>query len=271
MGALVLGVVLILGYFYQSYHPYRRLRLVRSSGYHIYFKAGLSGVVFLLLAAATWLLIDFLDLPSRLIDGVEDRPKLTFIEQNTPNWGEIKAFAIFLIALFYCSLHILFCKWFASKETIYGALASIANDLEMLVVNSTIEVTPIRFELDCGKVYVGLPEAPDFASGEIKFITLLPLLSGYVNDEKKIIFNNNYFLHYEEHFSEEDDDEDDIIPEGYEFANSTNEHTTINDFSIVVPVDQIVVASRFSIDAFIEFRQAKKSSLIGPPAPNQQN
>ncbi|MBE0379192.1 hypothetical protein [Pseudoalteromonas prydzensis] len=253
MGALVLGVVLILGYFYQSYHPYRRLRLVRSSGYHIYFKAGLSGLVFVLLATVTWLLIDFFDLPSNLVDGVEEKPKLTFIEQNISYWKEIKAVAIFLIALVFCSLNIFLCKLLSNKKKVYEELASIANDLEMLIVKSTIEVKPIRVELDCGKVYVGLPETPDFESGEIKYITLLPLLSGYVDDKKKIVFNNNYYLHYEEYFNEKSDEE--------------TEHNSINDFSIVIPVEEVVVASRFSIDAFIAFRNAKESVLIGPPNP----
>ena len=253
MGALVLGVVLILGYFYQSYHPHRRLSLVRSSGYHIYFKAGLSGVVFLLLAATSWLLIDFFDLPSKLVDHVQDKPKLIFIEKNIPNWDIIKVSVIFFIAFIYCSGYILFSKWRSNKESIYKNVESIANDLEKLIVDSTVKVTPVRFELDCGKVYVGLPETPDFESGEIKYITLLPLLSGYVDDCKKIIFNNNYYLHYEEYFDEKSDEEP--------------EHNSINDFAIVVPVSEIVVASRFSIDAFIAFRNAKESVLIGPPNP----
>lgn len=254
MGALVLGVVLILGYFYQSYHPHRRLHLVRSAGYHIYFKAGLSGLAFVLLATITWLIIDFFDLPSSLVDRVQDKPELTFLEQSTSYWEVIKAVVIFLIAFLYCSINILFCIWHSSKQNVYKELSRIANDLEMLIVNSTIEVKPIRVELDCGKVYVGLPETPDFESGEIKYITLLPLLSGYVDEKKKIFFNNNYYLHYEEYFDDESDEE--------------SEHNSINDFSIVIPVDEIVVASRFSIDAFIAFRNAKESVLTGPPNPN---
>ncbi|TMO07820.1 hypothetical protein [Pseudoalteromonas sp. S558] len=250
MGALILGVVLILGYFYQSYHPHRRLRLVRSSGYHIYFKAGLSGVVFLLLATFTWLLIDFYDLPSIVVDNVKYTSELTFIEQNITNLAEIKAFIIFIMAFIYCYLHILLCRLFSDKESVYKSLTSIANDLEMLVVNSTIEVTPIRIELDCNKVYIGLPETPDFESGEIKYITLLPLLSGYVDEKKKIIFNNNYYSHYEEYFNSSSEKE--------------TEHSNINDFSIVIPVSGIVIASRFSIDAFIAFREAKKSVLTTP-------
>lgn len=255
MGALALGVVLIIGYFYQSHHPYRRLNLVRSTGYHIYFKAGLSGIFFLLLAFVIWLIVDFFDLPSAFIERYQVQQKLTYISSNPPNWIEIKAVIIFLIAFLTCFIYVQFKIWRSNKNSVFRHVKTLANDLERLVINSTVNVTPIRVELDCGKVYVGLPETPNLEHGEITYITLLPLLSGYVDDTKKLIFNNNYYLHYEEYYNSA--------------STMDTEHETIESFSIVLPVSEIVIASQFSIDAFIAFRNPKDSVLVGP-LPNSQ-
>lgn len=254
MGALALGIVLIIGYFYQNNHPYRRLELVRSTGYHIYFKAGLSGFIFLTSTIAIWLLIDFYDLPSLIIDHFSLKDSLSYLNNNQ-HWNDIKLVAVFAI-MFLLSLGVItFRKIFKNKKNFLKRVKSVAHELELLIINSTINVSPIRLELECGKVYIGIPETPNLEKGEVKFITLLPLLSGYTNSEKKIIFNNNYYRHYKDNFSDGN-------------INSTNGHSSIEDFSIVIPVEQVVVSSGFSIDAFIDFRKPNESELIGPPKPN---
>ena len=145
---------------------------------------------------------------------------------------------------------VLIRKLFNNKAKSLKKVKAVAHELELLIINATTSVSPLRIELDCGKVYVGIPETPNLERGEVKYITLLPLLSGYMDKEKKIVFNNNYYRHYEDNFSDSN-------------INATESHSSMKDFSIVIPVDQVVVASRFSIDAFIEFRKDTKSELIG--------
>jgi hypothetical protein len=251
MGALALGIVLIIGYFYQNNHPYRRLELIRSTGYHIYFKAGLSGFVLLTLAVVIWSLIDFFDLPSTLIDFLSLKDSLNYIKNNN-HWDEIKMVAVFALMFLLSVLFVMFRQFFNTKEESLKRVKDVAHELELLIINATISVSPIRIELDCGKVYVGIPETPNLERGEVKYITLLPLLSGYVDEQKKIIFNNNYYRHYEDNFSDHN-------------INATESHSSMKDFSIVIPVEQVVVASRFSIDAFIQFRKDNRSNLIGAP------
>lgn len=255
MGALILGVILIIGYYYQSSHPYERLKLARSSGYHIYFKAGSSGFIFVLLAFFIWLLIDYQDIPSWFIEKYFSTNKPTFVTNELERWSELKAFLIFFMAFTICLLYIGISKLRINKLKTYNKVKAIANDLELLIINSTLAVNPIRIELENGKVYVGLSETPDLEQGEVNYITMLPLLSGYVDETKKIIFNNNYYRHYEEFF-----------PEKETVVDSSNNE--IDAFSIVLPVDQIVVASNFNIDAFIAFRNAKPSVLVGPVKPD---
>lgn len=253
MGALALGVVLIIGYFYQSQHPYRRLSTVRSTGYHIYFKAGFSGLVFLFLALATWVLIDLLDLPSTVVERYPNEAELTYLKANVSDWHEIKGAFVLFLAFIYCLFYVQLQKFRSSKISVFKQLKSVTNDLEKLVISATVEVKPIRVELSCGKVYVGLPETPNLEHGEVTYITLLPLLSGYIDETKNLIFNNNYYLHYEEYY--------------HRGESSDHEHDTIDKFSIVIPVSEITVASQFSIDAFMAFRNAKESELVGKNKP----
>ncbi len=252
MGALALGIVLIVGYFYQNNHPYRRLELIRSTGYHIYFKAGLSGFIFLILAVIFWILIDLLDLPSALIDSYNLKDSLSYIKNNN-HWNEIKMVAIFALMFLFSAISVITRKLLNNKEKSLERVKTIAHELELLIINATISVSPIRIELGCGKVYIGIPETPNLEQGEVKYITLLPLLSGYMDEKKKIIFNNNYYRHYEDNFSDHN-------------INATNSHSSMKDFSIVLPVEEVVVASRFSIDAFIQFRKDTNSELLGTPS-----
>lgn len=252
MGALALGIVLIVGYFYQNNHPYRRLELIRSTGYHIYFKAGLSGFIFLTLAVIFWILIDFFDLPSALIDSYNLKDSLSYIKNNN-HWNEIKMVAVFALMFILSAISVITRKLLNNKEKSLERVKIIAHELELLIINATTSVSPIRIELDCGKVYVGIPETPNLERGEVKYITLLPLLSGYMDEKKKITFNNNYYRHYEDNFSDHN-------------INATDSHSSMKDFSIVIPVEEVVVASRFSIDAFIQFRKDTESELLGSPS-----
>ncbi|GLX77726.1 hypothetical protein tinsulaeT_10660 [Thalassotalea insulae] len=255
MGALALGIVLIIGYFYQSHHPYRRLELIRSTGYHIYFKAGLSGFVLLSISLSFWSIIDYFDLPSSFIEHLNLKDSIVYIK-NGKHWADIKLVAIFALMFIFTLVYIGIRSCFKTDNESLNRVKKIAHELELLLIESTENVSPIRVELDCGKVYVGISEKPNIDRGEVSFIALFPLLSGYVNDEKKIIFNNNYYLHYEKYIH------------GNEFEEGDS-HSSVADFSIVIPIEQIVVASRFSIDAFIQFRNDNDSELIGPPKPSE--
>lgn len=256
MGALALGIVLIIGYYYQSKHPIRRLELIRTTGYHIYFKAGFSGFIFMILSMATWGIIDFLDIPSSIIDHFNLSGSFIYLE-NIDHWLELKTVAVFSIMSLYCFIAVFFRTFLISldRNGLLERVQNIAHELELLIINCTLEVKPIRLELDCGKVYIGIPDKPNLEQGEVQFITMLPLLSGYVTDEKKIVFNNNYYRHYDNNFNEGN-------------AHQEGEHSSMRDFAIVIPVKEIVIASRFSIEAFIQFRNDDSSELVGPPKPS---
>ncbi|WP_199609223.1 hypothetical protein [Flocculibacter collagenilyticus] len=254
MGALALGIVLIIGYYYQSKHPYRRLELVRSTGYHIYFKAGLSGFLFLALASLIWGVLDYANVPSQVLEGIIYKHSLTASEKHQ-HWDLIKAIGIFILMFLLSTLLIAISHLFNTKQKSFNRVTNVAHELELLIINATKDVMPVRIELDCGKLYVGIPETPNLEHGEVKYITILPLLSGYVDEQKKIVFNNNYYRHYQNNIIDMTTETHPGIQLVEDIDKEIDDsYPSIGDFSIVIPVDSVIVASRFSIEAYIKFR-----------------
>ncbi|MFT4806465.1 MAG: hypothetical protein ACI9YE_003699 [Psychroserpens sp.] len=257
MGALVLGLVLIIGYYYQTNHTIRRLELVRSSGYHIYFKAGFAGFILLTISVAIWSIIDYFDLPSNFIDEYELKETIIFLS-DTKRWMEIKVLVVFVLMFFISFIYVSIVRtyYYFRKNRLLVEITKIANVLEKFIISSTLNVSPVRIDLECGKVYVGLPEYPDLDGGELKYVTFLPLLSGYRNDKKDIVFSNNYYLHYQVKHDENDNDNDELNLDD------------VNDFKIVIPVKDIVVISGFSPDSYIQINEDNSSRLIKPDTAN---
>ena len=146
-----------------------------------------------------WSLIDFFDLPSSTVEYFQLTDSLVYIHNNQ-HWNEIKAVAVFALMFLLSFCAISFRRLVDTKQKFLDRVIAVAHELELLVINATKNVSPIRLELDCGKVYVGIPETPNLEQGKVGYITLLPLLSGYMSAEKKIIFSNSYYRHYEENF-----------------------------------------------------------------------
>jgi hypothetical protein len=251
LGTLVLGLVLIIGYYYQTNHTIRRLELLRSSGYHIYFKAGFAGFILLTISVAIWSVIDYFDLPSNFIDEYEMKATIIFLS-DTKRWIEIKVLIVFVLMFFISFIYVTIVRiyYHFRKNKLLVEITKIANDLEKFIIKSTLNVSPVRIDLECGKVYVGLPEYPDLDGGELKYVTFLPLLSGYRNDKKDIVFSNNYYRHYQIKHIKNVDDEFNL--------------DDVDDFKIVIPVKDIIVMSGFSPDSYMQINEDNSSQLITP-------
>lgn len=247
MGALVLGVILITGYIFILSHPKERYQSKRVEGYKLYFRAGIWGVGFTLAAGLVSLLFDLLDIPSLLLSNYDI--KLSDFNSNTLEFTDLKKIT-FLIATFAFSLvpSLASYIWFGilNKEAKLNALLSVVrhHPFERLLMEATMKMHPISLTLDSGKVYVGLiTDQPAIEHGQLEYIRLLPLLSGWRCSEKKLItFTTNYYQHYENVIDLE-----------------TNEplrdnHLTLDDFEIVVPEREISSLGRFDLDTYKQFR-----------------
>lgn len=250
---MVLGLVLIIGYHYHTKHPIKRLELVRTTGYHIYFKAGFAGFSLLVLSVFLWLIIDYYDLPSNTISYLDIKKNIDFINDHN-RWFEIKTVCVFIMMILISAIHrkIVEIHYRGNKDKLFSKITKIANELEKLIITSTADVKPIRLDLECGKVYVGVPEYPDLEGGELTFVTIMPLLSGRRNERNEIEFSNNYYKHYQvNQFTDH---------------NSEIDWDQVYDFKIVIPTKSILIASHFDPEAYLEIQNDNDSELITSPS-----
>ncbi len=243
MGALLLGIVLIDGYQFQRNHSVHRLKFVRRSGYHIYFSAGFSGFKLLVAATLIWTCVDYYDVPSKFIIHINNFSSVTFLKDQD-QWVNLKITSVILLMLAISTI----CTWSVGKyyeyfkQLFFRELLTVVNDLERLIILSTINAELIRIELECGKVYVGIPDSPDLENGELTHLTIFPFLSGFRDEKKNIIFTNNYEKHYDS------------------LVNNSNKgvdgYDIMNEYRIVIPMETVIVASKFNLDAYAEIHNS---------------
>ncbi len=133
-----------------------------------------------------------------------------------------------------------FCQeW--QKLLLHNAIKN--NDFELLVARSLYRTLPIFFSLQCGKVYVGWAVRAPNPIEERKAIRILPLMSGFRHEAtQEVEFTTDYL----EVFTRLDDDEhDDLF------------HLELDDFEIVIPIDQISSSHLFDLNAYEHFQEKK--------------
>lgn len=242
MGTLILTLILVIGYFYQSMHPIHNLRLARSVGYNIYFKVGLSGVILFGIAYLIWFGLDVTNFPSLLSHQLYQFDTFKKIMQHE-HWGAIKQAFLVFVMLFIAWLYTTVIRFYyvAHENKFLDKVKLVANEIEATIIKSTIEIKPIRIVLNSSKVYIGLPEDPKLSKGlgELKQIKLLPLLSGYVDEYQQLKLKNNYYKHYAKYYDENDGT---LLGEVG--------HGRIEDFSVVISVSEIAVISFFDPEAY---------------------
>jgi hypothetical protein len=242
VSALILGLILVVGYRYQAIHPIKRYLLTRNTGYNLYFRAGFSGLILAYFAIMSWAVIDAFDYPSTLADATSITKAI-----NQGYRSEMKAMLIVAIACFWCySLAWLRSFWYwCFPEKKLERICKIADELEKLVLTSygidwSKALKPVRVVMDSEKAYVGLLTEPDFEGGKLNHLSIIPLLSGYLNSKKDLKFTNNYYNHYKGFYN---------IGDGTALGKSQNGR--IEDFIIIIPVEKVQLISHFDVDAYL--------------------
>ncbi len=119
---------------------------------------------------------------------------------------------------------------------------AIENDELMKLLKHSIDIEiPIMFTLGNGKVYVGWPTTAPNPTKEIRFIRILPYISGYREElTHQVFFTSNY----------------EVILETVDNPNNeTLDHLTSEDFEILIPVDNLTSAHLFDAAAYAEFKK----------------
>ncbi len=109
----------------------------------------------------------------------------------------------------------------------------IGNELEQLINGAFLEASLVSFTMKSGKVYVGWPVSlPRPTRGA--YLSVLPLFSGYRNDEQDVIFTTEYW---------------DI----YQTRQASGEDDLYRGFLLVLTIEDIVSASLFDLDVYDRF------------------
>lgn len=159
------------------------------------------------------------------------------------------------------------------------------NDFEKLLKKSHDQILPILLTLECGKFYIGIVSDTPDPSVVRRNIKVFPLYSGYRDDDHKLKYTTDYtkiytqIIVYKNVAIDFDVDVDEILEierdedgtlftginldDGYltalrelgieEFYVEESDIKLINDFDVVIPVDQIVYSHLFVPDVSYMF------------------
>ncbi len=222
----VLLLPLLGGYVFISYWNRTRFDARRYSGERLLLHSALAGVWFLLIA--------FVVTRSAILVG----------PATYSSWREIvpfeytgtSFFAFILGATAWWPLNRIHDR----EEEALKAVEAWGDDLEMLLVRSLRKTEQLSISLASGKVYVGFVTSAVDASFDRKHMKLLPTVSGYRDPHtRELVITHEYAEVYEQLM---EDDRAELIAHA-------------DDFQVVIPIGEIVTASRFDPDVYEMFQR----------------
>ena len=115
-----------------------------------------------------------------------------------------------------------------------------ADDIECLLFESVTETRLVRISLQSRKEYIGYVLSAFDPQQSRRAITLLPLASGYRDDDQLDLFITNGYWEVFKDIAQESDSDDVHGGEGFRLA---------------IPVDQISTVSFFDFDHYVRFQK----------------
>lgn len=227
----VLLLPLLGGYIFITQWNRTRFRTKRDTGERLLFHAGLAGVVFLVVA---FLAVHLIAAVSPALHGAWTR-HVPFPYAGT------SLVALLLGALGWWPANLLSPR---DKEA-RRVLREWGDHLEILFDRALTENRQISVTLKGGKVYIGFVLENFDPSYERKYITILPIASGYRDaEDQAVILTTSY---------------------GEVYVRIMNHRTDLNldDFRIVIPVAEVQSANLFDWDAFDEFQSLEAEGASG--------
>ena len=256
---LLFALPLVGGLIFCSRFNCTRWRAAREDGHRLYFRAVFFGaILFAIIAAVRVLSKPFL--PSWLLNleasVVAAIQPLVVMKEGTPA-ASITAVASLALTCFVAMLAGFPFAWLLNlvfKEDYWLRRAIKKNTFEATLLEAADREFPIMVTMDDGKVYVGYV-VEGFNPGEDrKFLSVLPLMSGYrTEDTHKVTFTTFYIDAY--------GSEPDPKPTAKTPLPGNLGHLSAEDFRLVLPVDKLGSCRLFDAVAYRSFQKR------GAPAP----
>lgn len=247
--ALALLLPLIGGNLFVRGYTALRYKAAREDGHRLYFRVAYHGVVLFLVALALVVLLHlalagwpwFVSVRDAAVGGIAPLLK------EPKNAG---AQAAFLLA---CVLSVFlgrFSPWLLNlafksrhEEALWEAAAE--DELEQFLLEALALFKTIAVTLTSGKVYVGYVLTTPEPRTDRRVITLLPLMSGYRQDEGgKVVFTTFYDQFYREDADPGMDSE---------------------DFKLLLPIDKMSSLSFFDVAVYAAFNVGTPDEPEPPP------
>lgn len=254
MAVLFTMLILVVGYHYARSLPSEKVNLKRSAGWETYVYLGFHGLRFLVMALViaiilwivVFLVLNFVDWVFNLSVRIWLQRQVTCIL-----FDDIQVYHV-LVAVFAWAL----CQSEIKDKVEQGNTLIVENirnydGLLRLVIEAASTQKPLRLSLKSRKVYVGLVMEEQFESGDLDYVLIVPLVSGYRDkDTLDIFFDCSYVSVYEKHG----------LFVGDEL--SEKELLKLDDFRLAIKVSEIESVSFFEFGVIHEFERYKKPSEI---------
>lgn len=256
MAVLFTMLVLVVGYHYARNLPSEKVNLKRSAGWETYVYLGFHGLRFLIQALfALIVLWGLVYIVANTTDWIFNSSIRIYLQRQITRilFDDIQVYHV-LIAAFAWAL----CQSEIKNKIEKGNKLVFENikdydGLLRLVIEAASMQKPLRLSLKSRKVYVGLVMEEQFESGDLDYVLIVPLVSGYRDkDTLDIFFDCSYFSVYEKHGLSSDS----------AIELSEEKLLKLDDFRLAIKVSEIESVSFFEFGVFDEFERYKKPPEI---------
>ncbi len=227
--ALLLLLPLVGGYYFATWSNFCRYRSAREEGHRLYFRAAFYGSILFVFAIFIRACLLELELYRHFEATISYWTLQLVKDPDKPHQFPLAILSFYAMVLGpvvgWLSNLIFWQRVWLDKALKYS-------DFERVIQRSWKHRFPICLSMDNGKVYVGFVVTTTDPTKDRKSVGILPIISGYRNDEGKITFTTDYRRVYD---TLNDDLEDDLTP---------------TDFEIALPADRIHSCNIFDFRAY---------------------
>lgn len=250
MVVLFTMLILVVGYHYARSLPSEKVNLKRSAGWETYVYLGFHGLRFLIMALVAAVV---LWLPIYFVFGIIDWFLAWSMKTHIQRWithilfDDIQVYHV-IIGFFAWAI----CQNEIKNKVDQGNTLIFENiknydGLLQFVIEAASKQKILRLSLKSRKVYVGLVMEEQFETGDLDYVLIIPLISGYRDkDTLDIFFDCSYASVYEKYGLLSED------------VLSEEKLLKIDDFRLAIKVSEIESVSFFEFSVFDEFERYKK-------------
>ena len=230
MNLISLVIPLVGGYWFLSIWYGTRFTVRKESGYHLFFKTILFGVVFLFIAK---ILLIFL--AGRLENGF-------YLQTLIPTELDLESTLAMVLGV--ASPYVLNIFYNRSKHALIAA-ENRGDLLYVTITKAIAKVELVELTMNGGKVYIGYPSS--LTGFENEFINLVPYASGFRDAEtKELKLTSRYSLVF-----------NDLVQRKSPYERKTN----LSDISVNIRVKEIISARIFYPEVFAKFERNRNNSI----------